>query len=204
MKIISLIVRRPDLDRAAFARHYDERHAPLALQVLPAPFRAYRRNHVVEPDDAPCDCLSEFVFPDAEATKQIFEYLASPDSAVIHEDEERFMDRPRNAFYVVEEEVVRARPADSGDGAVGVWVLSESAPVDREAAVACAHNHVKAPSRPDAPGWSVLTELWYPDAATWERDRPGLAAEGAADRVVRIRESVSVRDPAPSRPEGRA
>ena len=104
MKIISLIVRRPDLDRPAFAQHYDQRHAPLALRLLPVPFAAYRRNHVVRPDDAPFDCLSEFCFRDADAAEQTFAFLASDAGQPLHDDEDRFMDRPRNAFYEVEED----------------------------------------------------------------------------------------------------
>ncbi len=127
MKIISLIVRRPDLDRGAFAQHYDQRHAVLALRLLPVPFAAYRRNHVVWPDDSPFDCLSEFCFADADAAERIFEFLASDAGQPLHEDEARFMDRPRNAFYVVGEEVVRARAVGSSGGSVGIWALSTGA-----------------------------------------------------------------------------
>lgn len=191
-KIVSLIVRRPDLDRDAFARHYDLRHAPLALKVLPASFDFYRRNHVVEPAEAPFDCLSEFRFRDAETMRSIFEYLGSEASRVVHEDEERFMDRSRNAFHAVQEEVVRAGPPGPDEGAVVVWALSLDEPVDREAAVACTHNHAASPSREDATAWAVMTRLAYPDEATWQRDRGSWRPESGATLVVRVRESVSV------------
>jgi hypothetical protein len=191
-KIVSLIVRRPDLDRVAFARHYDERHAPLALAVLPAPFAFYRRNHVVEPADAPFDCLSEFCFGDAGVMQRIFDYLGSEASHLLHEDEERFMDRPRNAFYAVREEIVRAEPRDLDGGSVVVWALSEDEPVDRGAAVACTHNHAGRPSREDAPAWAVMTRLCYADEASWQCDRIAWRRESGQGRLVRVRESVSV------------
>jgi hypothetical protein len=124
IKIISLIVRRPDLDRAASAQHSDQRHAVLALRLLPVPFAAYRRNRVVWPDDSPFDCVSEFCFPNADAAKQIFELLASDAGQPLHEDEKCFMDRARNAFYVVGEEVTRTRAVESSGGSVGIWALS--------------------------------------------------------------------------------
>lgn len=192
LKIISLIVRRSDLDREGFAKHYDENHAPLAMRVLPARLAGYRRNHVVWPAEAPFDCVSEFVFPDAAAMQEIFEYLASEDSRMIHEDEERFMDRARNAFYVVEEEVLRPR-SNAGPTAIGVWVLAEGDAVDRAAATVCVHNHVQAPSREDAPPWRVLTELWYPDRPSWEQDRATWRPEQDGLQIVRTREIVTVR-----------
>jgi hypothetical protein len=192
MKIISLIVRRPDLDRNAFAQHYEQRHAPLALRLLPVPFAAYRRNHVVWPDDCPFDCLSEFCFPDPDAAKQIFEYLASDAAQPLHEDEDRFMDRARNAFYEVEEEVVRVRAVGSSGGAVGIWALSAAEPVERDAAIACIHNRVQSASRDDAPAWAVVTELWYPDAATWETDLAAWKPHAKDALAVQVRESVSV------------
>ncbi|MBW1882714.1 MAG: EthD domain-containing protein [Deltaproteobacteria bacterium] len=70
-------MRRPDLERAAFAQHYDPRHAALALRLLPVSLAAYRRNHVVWPDDSAFDCLSEFCFADAGAAKRIFEFRRS-------------------------------------------------------------------------------------------------------------------------------
>ncbi len=193
MKILSLIVRRPDLDRGAFAQHYDQRHAALALRLLPVPFAAYRRNHVVQPDDSPFDCLSEFCFPDADAAKQIFEFLASDAGQPLHEDEQRFMDRARNAFYVVEEEIVRARAVGPSGDAVGIWALSAGEPVERDAAIACIHNRVLSASRDDAPAWAVLTELWYPDVASWELDRAAWKPPASDAMVVQVRESVSLR-----------
>ncbi len=193
MKIISLIVRRPDLDRVAFAQHYERRHVALALQLLPVPFAAYRRNHVVQPDDSPFDCLSEFCFPDADAAEQIFEFLASDAGQPLHEDEQRFMDRGRNAFYRVEEEVVRPRGVGQSGDAVAIWALSAGEPVERGASIACFHNRVLSASRDDAPAWAALTELWYPDLASWELDRASWKPRATDAMAVQVRESVSVR-----------
>ena len=46
MKTIGLMPRRPDMSRAAFRDHYENRHAPLALGKFP--FEKYVRNHVVD------------------------------------------------------------------------------------------------------------------------------------------------------------
>jgi hypothetical protein len=75
------------------------------------------------------------------------------------------------------------------------WGSGRSAPqsVERDAAIACIHNRALGAARDDAPTWTVLTELWYPDVATRELDRAAWKPRASDAMAVQVRESVSVR-----------
>jgi len=50
IKAISFLTRKPGISREEFARHYEEVHAPLALNHFP--FKRYARNYVIGDPDA--------------------------------------------------------------------------------------------------------------------------------------------------------
>lgn len=135
LKVLGFIVRRPDLDRAAFRHHYETRHAPLALRDIRV-FAKYVRNHVIAgtPHDPPFDALSEFWYDDAGAIEWVTQWLASPAAAALLEDEARFMDRPRNAACAVTERLLHgpARPVEPGPVHKRGLLLTRSASVAPE------------------------------------------------------------------------
>jgi uncharacterized protein (TIGR02118 family) len=102
---LALLVRRPDLSRAAFRDHYERVHAPLAAPHLGG-LRRYVRNHVLESygeHEPEFDVISEFAYDDAESLVAVGEMLAnSAAGAALRRDELRFMDRSRNVHFPVE------------------------------------------------------------------------------------------------------
>lgn len=120
IRVLALLVRRPDLSREAFRDHYERTHAPLALPLLGTGVRHYLRNHVVpglDADRCPFDVLSEFGYADGPAMKDVFARLTSPDAEAeaVRADELRFLDKPRNSFFRIE----RIGAPDGDDAAPG-------------------------------------------------------------------------------------
>jgi uncharacterized protein (TIGR02118 family) len=116
VKTLALIVRRPDLSRAAFRAHYEAVHAPLATPLLSGLLR-YVRHHVLgEIHGAPpFDVVTSFVYRDAAAARAVMARVAGPEAEALRQDELTFMDKPRNTFFAVREEGergARAAPAD--------------------------------------------------------------------------------------------
>lgn len=113
MKTIGLMPKRPDITRAAFRDHYENRHAPLALGKFP--FEKYVRNHVVasDPDPIGFDTLSEFW---VEKVAEIHQIMAGPIGDIMREDELRFTDQPNIGPAVAEERLVAGPPRTVDDG----------------------------------------------------------------------------------------
>jgi uncharacterized protein (TIGR02118 family) len=126
IKTIGLMPRRPDVSRAAFRDHYENRHAPLALKHFP--FVKYVRNHVVEslPDPVGFDCLSEFWVEDVAL---IHALMGSDIGEMMREDERRFADQPRIAPAVADEILLfgPARGVDDGVVRKEALLLSRAA-----------------------------------------------------------------------------
>jgi len=107
IKTIAMIKRKADMSREEFVKHYEEVHAPLALKHLPM-IKRYVRNHVVElpgmegPD---FDCVTELWLDSLEDAMKLFEFVQSDEGRVIRDDEEKFLDRERIVFFLVDEKV---------------------------------------------------------------------------------------------------
>ncbi len=116
-KVLGFIPRRPDLTPAFFRDYYETRHVVLALRTLRG-FTKYVRNHVVRsaPQDPGFDCLPEWWFDNPKVAAEIAAWVASPAGQVLHEDEAKFMDRPRMASCAVDERLLfgPVRTVESG------------------------------------------------------------------------------------------
>ena len=116
IKGMALIKRRPDISREEFARHYEEVHAPLALNYF-RDWKAYIRNHVVETlrgEEPVFDCISEFWHADWKGIERTMEFNASAAAQPLRDDELSFMDIPANFSFLVSEEVILGDPACFG------------------------------------------------------------------------------------------
>jgi uncharacterized protein (TIGR02118 family) len=104
LKTFALIVRRPDLEREEFRRHYEEIHSPLALPLLEGTVR-YVKYHLLEDlsGRADFDVISGFWYASPEAAVAAMRRFDGPEGVPIREDEQTFMDTARNTFFVVSE-----------------------------------------------------------------------------------------------------
>lgn len=114
IKLLSVKTRLPGSTRAAFRRHYEERHVPLGLRFVDRfRWRRYVRNHVVcvESGQVGFDCLTEFWIAgrgDQEATRA---FVASPEFGPLDEDDARFLDVGRRfSCELAEQPVAGSRP----------------------------------------------------------------------------------------------
>jgi uncharacterized protein (TIGR02118 family) len=120
MKTVGLMPKRPDISRADFRDHYENRHAPLALGKFP--FEKYVRNHVVksDPDPVGFDCLSEFWVSDVAEVQRI---MAGEVGDIMREDERRFTDQPKIGPAVAQEFHVFGPAREVEDGIVRKEIL---------------------------------------------------------------------------------
>lgn len=95
IKLVVLLTRRPDVNRAEFERYWREVHGPLGMR-FPG-LRRYIQNHAVG-DGAPFDGIAEMWFDDTESLQAA---LASPESATAGADAANFL--ARSQLIVVEE-----------------------------------------------------------------------------------------------------
>ncbi len=113
-KFVALIPRRDDRSREFFRNHYETSHAPLAIEHIEHfQFKKYVRNHFLatlsgtEPN---FDVISEFWYADMAALATVGVFLAAPESKVIHDDEDRFMNNPKVVSSEVREHLIGGEP----------------------------------------------------------------------------------------------
>lgn len=114
-KLTFLFRRKPDMTPEQFRDHYENRHVPLALRLLPY-FSDYVRNYIrhdlayrpagLSVDNAAqFDVVTEVTFATEADYDLMMKRLADPSvSRQIVEDEERFMDRKATLMFFVDEE----------------------------------------------------------------------------------------------------
>jgi uncharacterized protein (TIGR02118 family) len=127
-KITFLFKRKAGMTPEEFRDHYENRHVPLALRLLPC-FQDYARNYIrhdltYRPEGmgtgvdraSPFDVVTEVTFASEAEYDFMMKRLADPDVLnQIVEDEERFMDRKATLmFFVDEERTPRALLGKSG------------------------------------------------------------------------------------------
>jgi uncharacterized protein (TIGR02118 family) len=205
IRVIALMARRRGSTREAFRAYYEASHAPLARRRFGRWFRGYVRGHPLEvagPELA-YDSVTELWYDDAKAFGEVAAYLASPAGDEIHADEQRFMERPENAFFAARE-AVRAGAARPAPGAAArlalAWPDGAAPPAGalRERLAALGPELVFAehlvrdaalgirggpPERPEA-----LTQLWFRGAAPPLAALAGALGAGASVSAMRLEE----------------
>jgi hypothetical protein len=136
MKTFALIARRADHTRDAFRAHYEDVHAPLAVETVMEGTTRYVRHHLREewfgaPD---FDVLTAFWYREIAAAVALMERVAGPAGERIRQDEESFMDRARNTFFPVTEHPVLGQE-DRGAGLLALALVRGPEPDGREAFV---------------------------------------------------------------------
>lgn len=111
-KTLTLLKRRPDIDRAEFIRRYETGHAKLGERLLRGRAVRYVRRYLVpvpnpetgaveEPDH---DVVMEIWYPDRATWEVTMAMLSAPEvMAEIVADEETLFDRAKNRFFLIEE-----------------------------------------------------------------------------------------------------
>ncbi|MBY0401294.1 EthD domain-containing protein [Myxococcota bacterium] len=138
IKLLSVKTRREGSTREVFRRHYEERHVPLGLGFVDRfRWRRYVRNHVLEVQTGAVDfdCLTEFWFASREDQESTRHFAASPEFAVLDEDDPRFLDiSKRLSFEQAERLVAGERPVFQLPGTRRVSALfARSESVDPDA-----------------------------------------------------------------------
>jgi hypothetical protein len=198
MKTFALIARRADHTRDAFRAHYEDVHAPLAVETVMEGTTRYVRHHLREewfgaPD---FDVLTAFWYREIAAAVALMERVAGPAGERIRQDEESFMDRARNTFFPVTEHPVLGQE-DRSAGLLALALVRGPEPDGREAFVSdyearwvprlleaarepvwCLQNRALAIG-PEAPAFDCVTQLHAAGDAGL-RDWAAEVAEGGA------------------------
>jgi hypothetical protein len=111
-KTLTLLKRRPDIDRAEFIRRYEQGHARLGARLLAGRATRYVRRYLVPVpnpetgavEDPEHDVAMEIWYADRAAWEATVAFLSQPATmAEIAADEETLFDRTRNRFFLLEE-----------------------------------------------------------------------------------------------------
>jgi EthD domain len=125
IKLMAFVSRLPHVDRAAFRAHYEARHAPLILRLIPS-IRSYERNYPdyskVRPPEGKTadeivgfDAVAILTFADRDGLDAFKRAMRDPDTLrIIQDDEALFLDGSKSRLYVVEEHVSHLPAAVAG------------------------------------------------------------------------------------------
>ncbi len=208
MKTLALIVRRPDHTREEFRAHYEDIHAPLAMETVMEGTSRYVRYHLEREifGAPPFDVVTALQYPTPEAAAALMQRLGTDQGARILADEETFMDRAKNGFFVVEEHPVLGE--EDREAGLSVAALVRAPEGEESAAFVSRYEAEQLPrlleatkepvwclqnravkTGPASPPWDLVTQIHARgDAglATWAAD---LTKEGARVLVVETSEA---------------
>ena len=207
MKTMALLVRRADHSRDAFREHYEDIHAPLAMETVMEGTTRYVRHHLDREvfGEPFFDVVTAFQYASAEAVAGLMRRLESEQGAAIIADEHTFMDRDRNTFFTVTEHAVLGE--EDRDAGVSVMALvrapdgadpgdfvsayeRDDVPALLDAAGApvwCLQNRA-VPIGPERPAYDAATQLHAAALGAVRDWAAALEARGAAVVVATVRE----------------
>ncbi|HPG27124.1 MAG: EthD domain-containing protein [Spirochaetaceae bacterium] len=190
IKLVCFVVRRPDLSREAFHRHWREVHGPLiaGLPTMRRHLVRYEQNHRLDEDYARGGEYDGSTIMWFESMAEYDAFAAEPDYAgKIAPDEAGFMDRSRTMFFFTEAEdvkwggveehararvkllaLLRRRRDLMPDAFHAHWsgphaAIFERTPALHDTILAYQQNHRFAADYERDPGtrWDGLAEQWY-------------------------------------------
>jgi hypothetical protein len=112
IKMIGLLKRKPGMSTEAFRDYYESKHRLIGEKYLKDHACRYSRRYLTpllrsaagREADTEYDVVLEVWYPDQAAYDASIARLGLPEvAAEIAEDEERFLDRPKNRFFTIEE-----------------------------------------------------------------------------------------------------
>lgn len=112
LKTLTLLKRRPDIDRAEFIRRYETGHRLIGEKVLRGHAQRYVRRYLNpvpnpvtgEVEEPAHDVVMEMWFADEAAYQGFLQAISDPVvMAEIVADEETLFDRAHNRFFLLEE-----------------------------------------------------------------------------------------------------
>jgi uncharacterized protein (TIGR02118 family) len=111
IKLISGVKRKRGLTLNQFKDYWHEKHAPLALSVLPkSPFvKKYVHNYAIPVEgfgEPAFDGIGELCFDDMEAFHKSTEWFMGEGGEVLREDEENFVDPTTRVVVIVRQRVI--------------------------------------------------------------------------------------------------
>lgn len=125
IKIICFLKKKDGLSFEQFKQYYEEKHAPLAIKLLPV-FHEYSRSYIslgdnyepshisVTPLAFGFDVITQIAFETREDYDMVLKLQSDPEIArLLAEDEERFLDRSAMTMFIVDEKRTPAAVLES-------------------------------------------------------------------------------------------
>ena len=109
VKVFGLLKRNSNMSFEEFKKYYYERHAPMALKVMPqsllAGIKSYMHNYVMKigESESRYDAVTEIVYCDLDCFKKCNEWYLSEAGKPLRDDEEKFIDG-KKAFVIITED----------------------------------------------------------------------------------------------------
>jgi hypothetical protein len=210
MKTFALIARRHDTTRDDFREHYENVHAPLAIETVLEGTTRYVRYHLREVlfGDPRFDVVTGFWYRDVQAALAIGRRLEGAEAEPILRDELTFMDKPANTFFAVSEHPVSGAEdtdaswsavalvgAPEGEDAGRFFAAYEAERIPRLLAATRAPSwclqHRAIPVGEDAPAFDAITQLHAAGDAGLAQWARALADTGARVVVAAVSEHES-------------
>ena len=112
VKIIAMVKRKPGLSLQEFSEYWREKHAPLALRIIPEDvgLKGYVHNYAIAPADGrepAFDGIGVLYFENVDVFMKSNEWFFGDPGKILRDDEENFVDRSTRIGAVVRERVVR-------------------------------------------------------------------------------------------------
>lgn len=188
IKTIALINRKEGISREEFARHYEETHAPLALNHLKS-IKSYTRNHVVSSlveAKLPFDCVTQFRFETIEDAIKVQEFSQSAEGQVLRDDEVKFLDGAKTLSFLVEERssdleasfipsetvkaiaIIKRKPDITRDQFVEHYESSHAPLIIGHSKGLFSYIRNYVVPMGDDPSFDSLTEMWFKDKASYD------------------------------------
>ena len=108
IKVITMLKRKDGLTLEEFSRHWQEKHGPLLLKLVPGLKRYVLNTPVRLPrsGELQFDGIGESWFDDLESWRRAADFYSGDEGKPIWDDEEKFLDRSKLVFFVAEEKLI--------------------------------------------------------------------------------------------------
>ena len=108
VKLIIMLKRKNGLTHEEFVEYWENKHGPLAAKMFTKAKRYVQNHPVMLPGgkEPPIDGIAEMWFDDVESQQASATWYQTDDGKPIRDDEAKFMDRSKMAFFLAEEKEI--------------------------------------------------------------------------------------------------